>query len=158
MISIYVLTSSHMLINALVFSNVKRGKKKNLNGAIFSIWMATVQQVSRPFRGRCGLPSVPQPALEILEISAPHPPRPSQRVAGRWDWQGWHSPGAVLGPVVWRLTGQRWKLSALLKCMSMKCSKKGWAGKSVWSTASLGNDYSSLSPFKKQNKQKMKTS
>lgn len=27
MISIYVFTSSHMLINALVFSNVKTGKK-----------------------------------------------------------------------------------------------------------------------------------
>lgn len=34
MISIYVFASSHMLINALIFSDVKRGRKKNLNETV----------------------------------------------------------------------------------------------------------------------------
>lgn len=88
MISIYVLhTSSHMLINALVFSNVKRGKKSEWSH--FQCMNGHSQVSILTFQRQVWL-VLSITVLEILEISMtpplsrPPPPPPDNPVGG-WE-------------------------------------------------------------------------
>lgn len=110
-----------MSINALVFSNVKRDRKKSEWNNFLSV-NGHSQEAFWGFRGGVAVLFHSTIAL-ALQASCSEV-----------------GPGAGWGPVVWRFIGWRWKLCAVQRCVSMKCSKKRWAGRpsEAWSTVAVG--------------------